>query len=75
MNEIEKVLNPNVYAFAFHLIGGASGRNNPLWNWGDDFLESFTSQKLKPLLKFPEEPSNLSVDLLPDISLDFNTKV
>ena len=75
MNEIEKVLNPNVYAFAFHLIGDASGRNNPLWNWGDDFLESFTSQKLKPLLKFPEEPSNLSVDLLPDISLDFNSQV
>ena len=47
MNEIEKVLNPNVYAFAFHLIGDASGRDNPLWNWGDDFLESFTSQKLK----------------------------
>ncbi|MEG4290350.1 hypothetical protein Q5692_17320 [Microcoleus sp. C2C3] len=75
MNEIEKVLNPNVYAFAFHLIGDASGRDNPLWNWGDDFLESFTSQKLKPLLKFPEEPSNFSVDLLPDISLDFNSKV
>jgi len=75
MNEIEKVLNPNVYAFAFHLIGDASGRDNPLWNWGDDFLESFTSQKLKPLLKFPEEPSNLSVDLLPDISLNFNSQV
>jgi len=75
MNEIEKVLNPNVYAFAFHLIGDASGRDHPLWNWGDDFLESFTAQKLKPLLKFPEEPSNLSVDLLPDISLNFNSQV
>jgi hypothetical protein len=75
MNEIEKVLNPNVYAFAFHLIGDASGRDNPLWNWGDDFLESFTSQKLKPDLNFSEQSSNTRVDLLPDISLDFNSQV
>ena len=75
MSEIEKVLNLNVYAFAFHLIGDASGRDNPLWNWGDDFLESFTSQKLKPDLNFSEQSSNTRVDLLPDISLDFNSQV
>ncbi len=75
MSEIEKVLNLNVYAFAFHLIGDASGRDNPLWNWGDDFLESFTSQKLKPNLNFSEQSSNIRVDLLPDISLDFNSQV
>ncbi len=74
MSEIEKVLNLNVYAFAFHLIGDASGRDNPLWNWGDDFLESFTSQKLKPNLNFSEQSSNIRVDLLPDISLDFNSQ-
>jgi hypothetical protein len=75
MSEIEKVLNPNVYAFAFHLIGDASGKDNPLWNWGDDFLESFTSEKLKSHLRFSEQSSNFRVDLLPDISLNFNPKV
>jgi hypothetical protein len=75
MSEIEKVLKPNVYVFAFHLIGDASGKDNPLWNWGDDFLESFTSEKLKPKLNFSEELSNFRVDLLPNISLDFITKV
>lgn len=75
MTEIEKVLNPNVYAFAFHLIGDARGKDNPLWNWGDDFLESFTSEKLKQTLDFSEESSNFRVDLLPEISLGFNTKV
>ncbi len=75
MSEIEKILKPNIYVFAFHLIGDASGKDNPLWNWGDDFLESFTSEKLKPKLNFSEELSNFRVDLLPDISLDFNTKV
>ena len=45
MNEIEKILKPNVYVFAFHLIGDTSSRDNPLWNWGEDFLESFTTEK------------------------------
>ncbi|MCC3587916.1 hypothetical protein [Microcoleus sp. PH2017_30_WIL_O_A] len=75
MSEIEKVLKPNVYVFAFHLIGEISGRDNPLWNWGDDFLESFTAKKLKTRLDFSEQSFNLRVDLLPDISLDFETKV
>jgi hypothetical protein len=75
MNEIEKVLKPNVYVFAFHLIGDTSGRDNPLWNWGDDFLESFTAKKLKTRLEFSEQSFNFRVDLLPDISLNFDTKV
>lgn len=75
MTEIEKVLNPNVYAFAFHLIGDASGKDNPLWNWGDDFLESFTSEKLKSRLDFSEEESSFRLDLSREISLDFNTNV
>ena len=75
MNEIEKVLQPNVYVFAFHLIGDTSSRDNPLWNWGEDFLESFTTEKFKSYLDFSGEASNLRVDLLPDISLNFETKV
>lgn len=75
MSEIEKILKPNIYVFAFHLIGDISGRDNPLWNWGDDFLERFTTKKLKTSLDFSEQSFNLRVDLLPDISLGFETKV
>ncbi|WP_293339927.1 hypothetical protein [Microcoleus sp. CAWBG58] len=78
MTEIEQILNPNVYVFAFHLIGEASGRDNPLWNWGDDFLEIFTSKKLKPNLNFSKEESTFRLDLLPQMpqtSLSFDAEV
>ncbi|WP_449420190.1 hypothetical protein [Phormidium nigroviride] len=76
MTEIETILKPNVYVFAFHLISDTRGKDNPLWNWADEFLESFTSQKLKSQLQFPEPPSKFRVDLLPeDISLNFESKI
>ena len=76
MTEIETILKPNVYVFAFHLISDTNGKDNPLWNWADEFLEIFTSQKLKSRLQFPEPSSKFRVDLLPDnISLNFDTKI
>jgi len=76
MTQIETILKPNVYVFAFHLIGDTSGKDNPLWNWADEFLESFTSDKLQSQLQFPESSSKFRVDLLPeDISLNFEPKI
>jgi hypothetical protein len=75
MTQIETILKPNIYVFAFHLIGGTRGKDNPLWNWADEFLESFTSQKLQSQLQFPESSSNFRVDLLPDFSLNFETEI
>ena len=62
---------PNAYLFAFQ-IHQDTKENNSLWHHCDNILAKFTDQNITPHLKFPPN-SPYRVDLLPNVSLKFNS--
>ncbi|MCC3574795.1 MAG: hypothetical protein JGK30_23955 [Microcoleus sp. PH2017_40_RAT_O_B] len=64
---------PNVYLYAFQLQRNSKGSNNPLWKHCDNILANFTDERVTPNLVFPQNSHSNRNDLLPNVSLGFNS--
>ena len=69
----DRISAPNVYLYAFQLYNDSQGSNNPLWKHCDNILANFTDEKLTPNLVFPPNSHSYREDLLPTVSLRFNS--
>ena len=69
----DKISAPNVYLYAFQLQNDSKGSNNPLWKHCDNILANFTNETVTPNLVFPQNSHSYREDLLPTVTLPFNS--
>ena len=69
----DKISAPNVYLYAFQLQNNSKGSNNPLWKHCDNILANFTDKRVTPNLVFSQNSHSYREDLLPNVTLPFNS--